>query len=43
MIPDEALTGIRLGRLTVLQKKPDGGVREIVVGDIMRSSSGEES
>ena len=30
-----ALEGIRLGRLTALQK-PDGGVRGIVVGDIMR-------
>ena len=31
----EKLEGIRLGRLTAL-KKPDGGVRWIVVGDIMR-------
>ena len=29
------MEGIRLGRLAALQK-PDGGVREIVVGDIMR-------
>ena len=35
MMPDEALTGVKLGRLTGLQI-PDGGVRGIVVGDIMR-------
>ena len=34
-VPTSALEGIRLGRLTAL-KKPDGGVRGIVVGDIMR-------
>ena len=34
-IPDAVMEGIRLGRSTALQK-PDGGVREIVVGDIMR-------
>ena len=33
--PAEALEGIRLGRLTAL-RKPDGGVRGIVVGDILR-------
>ena len=34
-IPDAVMEGIRLDRLTALQK-PDGGVRGIVVGDIMR-------
>ena len=34
-IPDAVMEGIRLGRLTAL-RKPDGGVRGIVVGDIMR-------
>ena len=35
VIPDEAIAGIGLGQLTALTK-PDGGVRGIVVGDIMR-------
>ena len=34
-IHDAVMEGIRLGRLIALQK-PDGGVRGIVVGDIMR-------
>ena len=34
-VPGEILDAIRLGRLTALSK-PDGGVREIVVGDILR-------
>ena len=34
-IPDAVMEGIRLGRSIALQK-PDGGVRGIVVGDIMR-------
>ena len=34
-IPREVLDGMRLGRLTALNK-PDGAVREIVVGDVMR-------
>ena len=34
-IPKEVLEGLRLGRLTALCK-PDGGVRGIVVGDVMR-------
>ena len=34
-IPDAVMEGIRLGRLTPLQK-PHGGVSGIVVGDIMR-------
>ena len=34
-VPDAILQAIRLGRLTALQK-PDGGVRGIVVGDIIR-------
>ena len=34
-IPREVLDGMRLGRLTTL-RKPDGGVRVIVVGDVMR-------
>ena len=34
-VPTSATEGIRLGRLTAL-KKPDGGVRGIVVGDILR-------
>ena len=34
-VPTEIIEGLRLGRLTALQK-PDGGVREIVVGDIVR-------
>ena len=33
--PDEVVDAIRLGRLTALQK-PNGGVRGIVVGDIIR-------
>ena len=34
-VPGEILEAIRLGRLTALSK-PDGGVRGIVVGDILR-------
>ena len=34
-VPEEVIDGIRLGRLTALAK-PDGGVKEIVVGDIVR-------
>ena len=34
-VPDEVIDGIRVGRLTALAK-PDGGVRVIVVGDIIR-------
>ena len=34
-IPEEILSGFRLGRLTAL-RKPDGGVRGIVVGEILR-------
>ena len=34
-VPEEVIDGIRLGRLTALNK-PDGGVRGIVVGDIIR-------
>ena len=34
-VPTSALEGIRLGRLTAL-KKPDGGVRGTVVGDLTR-------
>ena len=34
-VPHTILEAIRLGRLLALQK-PDGGVREIVVGDILR-------
>ena len=34
-VPAPILEGIRLGRMTAL-KKPDGGVRGIVVGDIVR-------
>ena len=34
-VPDVILEAIRIGRLTALQK-PDGGVRGIVVGDIIR-------
>ena len=34
-VPEEVIDGIRLGRLTALAK-PDGGVRGIVVGDIVR-------
>ena len=33
--PSQVLDGLRLGRLTAL-RKPDGGVRGIVVGDVMR-------
>ena len=35
-VPVEIIEAIRLGRLTALSK-PDGGVRGIVVGDILRS------
>ena len=35
IIPGDVKDGMRLGRLTAL-RKPDGGVRGIVVGDIMR-------
>ena len=34
-VPSDIIDGIRLGRMTASQK-PDGGVREIVVGDIIR-------
>ena len=34
-VPMETIEGLRVGRLTALQK-PDGGVRGIVVGDIVR-------
>ena len=34
-VPPEIVSGIRLGRMTALQK-PDGGVRGIVVGDVFR-------
>ena len=34
-VPDEIFEALRLGRLTALSK-PDGGVRGIVVGDILR-------
>ena len=34
-IPEEVVDGIRFGRLTALAK-PDGGMRGIVVGDIVR-------
>ena len=34
-VPGEVLQGLRLGQITAL-KKPDGGVRGIVVGDIFR-------
>ena len=34
-VPDEIMDAIRLGRLTAL-RKPNGGVRGIVVGDIVR-------
>ena len=34
-VPEPILEGIRLGRMTALQK-PDGGVRGIVVGDTIR-------
>ena len=35
VVPDEVVDAIRLGRLTAMQK-PNGGVRGIVVGDIIR-------
>ena len=34
-VPTEIIDAIRLGRMMALQK-PDGGVRGIVVGDIVR-------
>ena len=34
-VPEEVVDGIRLGRLTALAK-PDGGLRRIVVGDVVR-------
>ena len=34
-VPEEIIVALRLGRLTALSK-PDGGVRRIVVGDILR-------
>ena len=34
-VPEEIIEAIRLGRMTALSKR-DGGVREIVVGDILR-------
>ena len=33
--PDAAVEGVRMGRITALQK-PDGGVRGIVVGNVLR-------
>ena len=38
-VPGEILEAIRLGRLTA-SSKPDGGVREIVVGDIFPEVGG---
>ena len=35
MVPEEVMGALRCGRLIAL-KKPDGGVRGIVVGDVMR-------
>ena len=34
-VPEEIIEAIRLGRMTALSK-PDGGVKGIVVGDILR-------
>ena len=34
-MPEEILRGIKMGRMTALQKR-DGGVRGIVVGDVVR-------
>ena len=34
-VPEEVWQGILLGQITAL-RQPDGGVREIVVGDIFR-------
>ena len=34
-VPHEIITAMKMGRMTALQK-PDGGVRGIVVGDVMR-------
>ena len=34
-VPQNALDGIRIGRVTALSK-PDGGARGTVVGDILR-------
>ena len=34
-IPEEIAAGIRLGRVTALRES-DGGVRDIVVGDMLR-------
>ena len=34
-VPPNALEGLKLGRITALEK-PDGGVRGIVVGDVFR-------
>ena len=34
-IPEEVLTAVRMGRITALQK-PSGGIRGIVVGDMVR-------
>ena len=38
-VPDEIMDAIRLGKLTAL-RKPNGGVRGIVVGDIVRTLVG---
>ena len=35
MAPEAAIHAVRVGHLTVLQK-PDGGVRGILVGDVVR-------
>ena len=40
-VPDVIIEAIRLGRVTALSK-PDGGVKGIVVGDIMRRLVREE-
>ena len=34
-VPQEIVNALRMGRMTVL-RKPDGGVRGIVVGDVFR-------
>ena len=34
-VPEEVMNALRCGRLTAL-RKPDGGVRGIVVGDVFR-------
>ena len=35
-MPAVVVDVVRLGRMTALQKPPDGGVRGIVVGDVSR-------